>query len=1253
MATVNALSVALFNAAAGGYSTDMIKNPGAYVGAVGAVLEKDLSTDAAYITHVLGNFGISSTSALFAEATAAMTGLVAGQGRALATTAAIDFLAGVPRTDKYAAVADAFFAKVTAATTFSTANAKELDVSKLIAAVTGTDTDVVATNTAFAAGAASRDSEVAALRVDVSKLQADLKASQDAAAAAKTAADAAATKAAADLKAANDKIALIDDTTFASESAAAAAAKTAAEAAAAEAAAAAKTAADAAATKAAADLAAANATITALQNPAGGTFALTSSTDVLVGTGGADTFTGSAANYADADIVVDASTTDRDTYNLSLTAAATPFAVNVEQINISAASTGTAAINASNMRGVQNLTVTRDNVVVGGSTITGNKIVDVTNLNASQVARVTAGAGTLDVNVGQATKAGVIVDAGTATGAIAVTGAATVNANLATGTVAITRLNNTTEDAKPVVVNAALSSSVTTADASFTGSVTFNAANASTITILNAVGGVVINGGTTSTADTTIRVDNIDNSGAVITTGTGFDDTVVTTLKDITINLDGTDASTDAASISAAGFITVNQDNADLVENLTLSGNGAAVTYDMTGTLLSAYALTGNQSVTVIGDGAIFTGKAVTDSTTAGTTTLKLDTLGADADLALVTTDAIEVAATGTARVLTVSSGANINLAADQTTSFAVAGKLADATVNLATADDTAANGTTIELTVGELIASTNVKTLNVNATVGRLTATATTLDTDGTDATTLNISGNKAVSLGTTNAKTINAAGLTAALTVDARDGVVANSITSASITSGSGNDSITLNDAGSDATVFTVDAGNGNNTVTITAAKEGTSVATGSGTDTINVNAAAAYVVVAGAGNDTVSVASTVSTDSILIGGDGTDTLTFAQTGAAIDLSAKVNFAFSGFEVVNISALAAANQTITISDNQFANQTFTLRGNSADDILIVTAVPSTTAATIDASNVTVDTATLNLVGSTRADVITGSAGNDLITATAGVDVIDGGAGTDTYAAATASQGVVVNLSSSAITATSVFNGVGLFTADTVTSVAAGRTAQLFTAAGSANLADQQTLSNIENVRGTAGKDYIIGSAAVNVITGGAGADYLTGGLGDDDFVFSAAATNGADVISDFTNAADDLNIVALITGSITADMDGAGADDGDLDVASILTTAQASVVDNGVIRLTNEGGTLAADDIAVAAANGKLVLADNGEAVVLVAAATTSTSFNVYYVADTDATAAQTYAVTLVGTVTMTANTFAEIAIGDLIIV
>ena len=91
MATINAISVALFNAAAGGSTAEMEKNGAALANAVGPILEKDVSSDALFVEHLLGNLGVSSSNAVYAQAKAAVAGLVTAKGRLGATVDAIDF----------------------------------------------------------------------------------------------------------------------------------------------------------------------------------------------------------------------------------------------------------------------------------------------------------------------------------------------------------------------------------------------------------------------------------------------------------------------------------------------------------------------------------------------------------------------------------------------------------------------------------------------------------------------------------------------------------------------------------------------------------------------------------------------------------------------------------------------------------------------------------------------------------------------------------------------------------------------------------------------------------------------------------------------------------------------------------------------------------------------------------------------------------------------------------------------------------
>jgi Ca2+-binding RTX toxin-like protein len=116
------------------------------------------------------------------------------------------------------------------------------------------------------------------------------------------------------------------------------------------------------------------------------------------------------------------------------------------------------------------------------------------------------------------------------------------------------------------------------------------------------------------------------------------------------------------------------------------------------------------------------------------------------------------------------------------------------------------------------------------------------------------------------------------------------------------------------------------------------------------------------------------------------------------------------------------------------------------------------------------------NLTGSSQGDQLTGNgganrldggAGNDTVNGGAGSDRLIGGAGTDTASYAGTTNRVVVSLSRT--------------------------TAQNTSGAGS------DTISQVENLVGTAKGDQLTGSASANRLDGGAGSDRCDGKAGRD----------------------------------------------------------------------------------------------------------------------------------------------------------
>ncbi len=155
-------------------------------------------------------------------------------------------------------------------------------------------------------------------------------------------------------------------------------------------------------------------------------------------------------------------------------------------------------------------------------------------------------------------------------------------------------------------------------------------------------------------------------------------------------------------------------------------------------------------------------------------------------------------------------------------------------------------------------------------------------------------------------------------------------------------------------------------------------------------------------------------------------------------------------------------------------------------------------------------------LSGEAGDDLLEGGAGNDALTGGLGKDVALGGTGDDSFrvgllsedlrqevAATTGSASTGTSTSAPASAPTSDGNDtyVGGEGSDTYDASDATAAVDVDLAAGTATGADigSDSLSEIENVTGSAHDDTICGDAYDNHLEGGAGDDQMTGGAGDD----------------------------------------------------------------------------------------------------------------------------------------------------------
>lgn len=604
--------------------------------------------------------------------------------------------------------------------------------------------------------------------------------------------------------------------------------------------------------------------------------------DTVVGTDKNDVITGTSDQVDAGDVIIDQSSTDSDTLNI--TADGNIAAARIEGIEVINVSTETVAditADLDNVSGAKEINVTRKDLANGQ--ISGKGTVDLDNVVGAATTTIAIGAGVDDAEVN-------------------------FDANGSAGTI------------------------------------------------------------TTGADLETLAVSNVGKDGVTITAAKADADITVVGKGDT----DADGVANDQVTLSVAGKNAISLGSGNVVENLTLSGNGAATESTITGDVESI-TLTGSQDITVVATAAVLTTeKLVNDST--GKVKLKVGTPGAlDLSNAAVVSE-VELDGNYGNNTVTVNSGQLITTASDQTgnplTIAAAKATATDNTVTLSVLDNKTANN---GFDADDLV-FTNFATVNLKAEAEKVAAVDLTAGTA-----TVNISGTQDVAFsGAITAKTINAADLSGALSL---------TLTNTDLTSGAGADKIVAN---STTNRITANLGDGANELTITTAGSASLFTMGKDNDTVSVAETKAIVVNTGAGDDEVTVS--VAADAVISAGEGKDTLIIDGAGD-LDVSAKTNFAATGFEVVSLA------DGLEVSLAQFAAINAVEVQGSAAKVLTVNG--TTAADTIDLSNLEFKvgtTSTTSIVAGDGDDTIKGSDTADLITGGAGNDTITGGTGEDTF---------------------------------------------------------------------------------------------------------------------------------------------------------------------------------------------------------------------------------------------------------------
>ena len=305
-------------------------------------------------------------------------------------------------------------------------------------------------------------------------------------------------------------------------------------------------------------------------------------------------------------------------------------------------------------------------------------------------------------------------------------------------------------------------------------------------------------------------------------------------------------------------------------------------------------------------------------------------------------------------------------------------------------------------------------------------------------------------------------------------------------------------------------------------------------------------------GTGNDTLTGAALNNTllgdggDDLLKGAAGNDTLdggAGTDTADYRDKTAAIAVTLNGATDATVTVGGVAEDTIRNIENVFggsANDTLigdgldnTFRGGLGADTMdggagadtadygdkttsVSVTLNGATDATVKVGGVDEDTVRNieNIIGSSANDTLTGdslsntllgSGGSDLLKGAAGNDTLDGGTGIDTADYSDKSNAVAVTLNG-ATDATVTVGGV-----------------------------NEDTIRNIENVRGGSGADSLTGDGLANLFRGGLGADTLDGGAGGDTADYSDKSAAVVVKLNAATNATVTVGGVARTTSDLT----------------------------------------------------------------------------------------------------------------------
>ena len=868
---------------------------------------------------------------------------------------------------------------------------------------------------------------------------------------------------------------------------------------------------------------------TAILNPvvAAQTFTLTTGSDSFTGSSGNDVFNAANAAGTAAGQTFTVSDTlnggaGTDALNISVGNASVYALSNVSNIeSVTGTFTAAGTLSLLGSSGVTSVTSNGSTAAAIFNNIASSSVglgVYNTDQNATFTFTAAAIAGTstaATMTVSNQT-AGTTVIAGVENLSIVSTGGANTIGTLTTD--AATTLNVSGD--QNLTITAALNNTVLTVNAStLTGGVTFNADQATAMTITGGAGNDVV----------TLTGTNAVND--VVNTGTGNDRVVFAANLATTDSVDGGDGTDILMSTSAL---------------LVGYAKPATTTINNFETLRVSDALGGNLTAANVQTG--------------------ISTVVMDAALAVARTIALEAGSRTVTQTATQAAALTVN-----DTGSAITDTL---TLNI-TSTVGAVDVLSEELVIGGF-ETVNINTTTTAAATQAIQAITITPDSGGAVA--LNFSGSNTVTTAVITATsatsgTVNASGLTGSATFtnvgqmvgitsvvgSARNDTIVTAAASTTVDGGAGNDNITAG-AGND----NVTGGTGNDTIDGAAGND--LIDAGDGIDSIT-SGAGNDSILGGAGNDTFVFAGDYATGDSIDGGDGTDTLSITTANVTT---------LNGYSISTVTALNARVSNIEnllISDQFNVGAAFDMtRADSIAQITLVDGIngdenisglASGSTVVVNADNAAdADILTLSFADNTGAsDVVNytmtqAATDNYGVLAIAGAETVNltineavadaanvyvGTLGLTLTSDGTTTRAITLNASgtealtiNTAIGATTI-NTTGLTGAFIMSDTTGSALAQTFTTGSGADTIYGG--GGIDTIDTGSGADSIVAGTGADVITGGLGADTIVGGAGNDSITLTEGTASVDRVTLNYSGGGTEVDTITGFTTTSTGD--------------------------------------------------------------------------------------------------------------------